>query len=139
MPAPTRRSVAASACSSTASGSRPYSSALPPPPPAIDAAALAQLASDVWYHALWAAKKLRRGEVWVARACVDCYLQARLVELAALDARTLDPAADTWHGGRFLERWADERIVDGLWHSLTRDRDDVPGAIRRKRRVSSIG
>jgi Streptomycin adenylyltransferase len=101
------------------------------PPPAVDAAVLAELTADVWYHALWTAKKLRRGEVWVARACVDCYLQAKLVELAALHARTVDPAADAWHGGRFLERWADERAVDGLRRSLTRDRDDVPAAIRR--------
>jgi Streptomycin adenylyltransferase len=39
--------------------------------------------------------------------------------------------ADTWHGGRFLERWANERVVDALWHSLSRDPDDVAGAIRR--------
>jgi aminoglycoside 6-adenylyltransferase len=99
-------------------------------PPA-DGVPLAQLANDVWYHAVWAAKKLRRGEVWVARSCVDCYLHARLVEMAGLHARALDPTADTWHEGRFLERWADERVVDALWDSLSRDRDDVAGAIRR--------
>jgi len=102
-----------------------------PSPPSSDAAALAQLASDVWYHALWGGKKLRRGELWVARSCVDCYLHARLVELAPLHARASDPAADTWHGGRFLERWAREGVVDGLWNSLSSGRDDVADAIRR--------
>jgi aminoglycoside 6-adenylyltransferase len=62
---------------------------------------------------------------------VDCYLQARLVELAAIHARVVDPTADTWHAGRFLERWADERVVDALWLSLSRDQNDVAGAIRR--------
>ena len=65
-----------------------------PTTPAADAPALTQLASDVWYHALWAAKKLRRGEVWVARSCVDGYLHARLVELVAIRARA-----------RWIRRW----------------------------------
>ena len=103
----------------------------PPAAPAADAPALTQLANDVWYHALWAAKKLRRGEVWVARSCADGYLHARLVELVAIHARALDPTVDTWHAGRFLEQWAPEHVVDALWQSLSRDRHDVAGAIRR--------
>ncbi len=98
---------------------------------AADVPALTQLASDVWYHAVWAAKKLRRGEVWVARSCVDCYLHARLVELVAIHARAVDPTVDTWHAGRFLERWTPEHVLDALWQSLSRDRHDVAGAIRR--------
>ena len=39
--------------------------------------------------------------------CLDGYMKARLVTLLELHARALDPAVDTWHGGRFLERWAD--------------------------------
>lgn len=101
------------------------------PAPPQPARALDELAHDVWYHVLWAAKKLRRGERWVARSCVDCYLHGRLVELAALHARTLEPAADTWHGGRFVERWARPDVVEGLWGSLTQGPDDVAGALRR--------
>jgi aminoglycoside 6-adenylyltransferase len=103
----------------------------PEPAPPVTPAQLEELASDVWYHALWAAKKLRRGELWVARSCVDCYLQARLVEIAALDRRVRDPDVDTWHRGRFLERWADEDVVAELWSSLSRGPDDVAAAIRR--------
>jgi aminoglycoside 6-adenylyltransferase len=102
----------------------------PQAPPA-DAAMLAHLANDVWYHALWAAKKLRRGELWVARSCVDCYLHARLLEIAALHAQALSPAVDTWHGGRFLERWASDDVVAELWDSLARGREDIAAAIRR--------
>ena len=79
-----------------------------------DAAAFRQLASDFWYHALWTAKKLRRGEVFTALECLDCYLKRRLVELLGWHARSLDETVDTWHGGRFLERWADPGALAAL-------------------------
>jgi aminoglycoside 6-adenylyltransferase len=79
-----------------------------------DAASLHELASDFWYHALWAAKKLRRGEVFTAIDCVDGYLKWRLLALLRWHARLLDPTVDTWHGGRFLERWADPGALAAL-------------------------
>jgi aminoglycoside 6-adenylyltransferase len=45
----------------------------PPPPLPTEAAFLNQI-SDFWYHALWAARKLRRGELLVAKQCCDSYL-----------------------------------------------------------------
>ena len=75
---------------------------------------LTELASDFWYHALWTAKKLRRGEVYTAIGCLDGYLKARLVTLLEWQARSLDPSVDTWHGGRFLERWADPGALSAL-------------------------
>jgi aminoglycoside 6-adenylyltransferase len=79
-----------------------------------DAQAFKELASDFWYHALWCARKLRRGEVFTAIQGLDGYLKARLVTLLEWHARALDPAADTWHGGRFLERWADPGALAAL-------------------------
>ena len=73
-----------------------------------------QLAADYWYHALWTAKKLRRGEVFTAIGCLDGYLKARLVTLLEWHARALDPSVDTWHGGRFLERWADPGALSAM-------------------------
>jgi aminoglycoside 6-adenylyltransferase len=33
---------------------------------------------------------------------------------------------DTWHGGRFLEEWADPRLVEALGRAFARyDRDDM--------------
>ncbi len=66
-----------------------------------------ELANDFWYHALWAAKKLRRGEVFTAIECLDGYMKARVVTLLGWHARSVDPSVDTWHAGRFVERWAD--------------------------------
>jgi aminoglycoside 6-adenylyltransferase len=76
--------------------------------------AVTELASDFWYHALWAAKKLRRGEVFTAKGCLDGYMKARLVTMLEWHARAVDPTVDTWHDGRFLERWADPGALSAL-------------------------
>jgi aminoglycoside 6-adenylyltransferase len=102
----------------------------PPEPPRPDAAMLTELASDFWYHALWTAKKLRRGEVFTALDCLDGYLKWRLVTLMAWHARAVDPSVDTWHGGRFLERWADPGALVALDGAYARyDLRDVARAL----------
>jgi aminoglycoside 6-adenylyltransferase len=75
---------------------------------------LTELASDFWYHALWAARKLRRGEVFTAKGCTDGYLKWRLLTLLEWHARAVDPTTDVWHEGRFLERWADPGALAAL-------------------------
>ncbi|MEP7224969.1 MAG: aminoglycoside 6-adenylyltransferase [Actinomycetota bacterium] len=72
------------------------------------------LASDLWYHALWAAKKLRRGEVLTAKGCLDGHMKDRLLTLLEWHARALGPTVDTWHAGRFVERWADPGALAAL-------------------------
>jgi aminoglycoside 6-adenylyltransferase len=83
-----------------------------PAPP--DASAFTELASDFWYHALWAAKKLRRGEVFTALGCLDRLLLSNTVTLLGWHATAVDPSVDTWHGTRFLERWADPGALVAL-------------------------
>jgi aminoglycoside 6-adenylyltransferase len=91
---------------------------------------LTELANDFWYHALWTAKKLRRGEVFTAIECLDAYLKARLATLLAWHARASDPSVDTWHGGRFLERWADPGALAALEDAYARyDLRDVARAL----------
>jgi aminoglycoside 6-adenylyltransferase len=86
----------------------------PEPLPLPDAAAFTELASDFWYHALWAARKLRRGEVYTALGCLDRLLLSNLVTLLRWHARSIDPSVDTWHGTRFVERWADPGVLAAL-------------------------
>ena len=89
-----------------------------------------ELASDFWYHALWTAKKLRRGEVFTAKGGLDGYLKMRLVTLLEWHARAVDPSVDTWHGGRFLERWADPGALAALETAYARyDLRDVARAL----------
>jgi aminoglycoside 6-adenylyltransferase len=82
----------------------------PTPPP--DAAALLQAASDFWYHAVWTAKHLRRGELWWAKSGCDIHMKGLLRQVlewdAALDGR------DPWFRGRFLEEWADPAVLARL-------------------------
>ena len=86
-----------------------------PDPPALpDAAAFDELTSDFWYHALWVARKLRRGEVYTALGGLARLLLSNLVTLLRWHARSLDPAVDTWHGTRFVERWADPGALAAL-------------------------
>jgi aminoglycoside 6-adenylyltransferase len=81
----------------------------------VDQAGFAQIVSDFWYHTVWIAKKLRRGELVVAHECLDGH-QRRL--LLALIRRHAGIHRPIWHGARFLEEWADPRAVgmlSGAW------------------------
>jgi aminoglycoside 6-adenylyltransferase len=72
------------------------------------------LVSDFWYHAVWSARKLRRGELWVAHACVDGYMKRLLLQVIEWRARATTDGGDHWFDGRFLERWADPETVRAL-------------------------
>lgn len=71
---------------------------------------------DFWYHAIWSAKKLRRDEVWMALSCINGYIKWQCV----LPMITWHAGAahgwdyDTWMQGRFLEKWADPRVITAL-------------------------
>lgn len=75
--------------------------------------------NDFIYHYVWTLKKLRRQELWTAKGCSDNYLKWRLLTLSEWHARIINGNAyDTWHCGRFFEKWADPRVVDGMKHSF---------------------
>ena len=65
----------------------------------------AALVHEFWYRAIFAARKLRRGELHVAVQGCNCALRTLLQRALALEARAA--GRDAWHGGRFFERWAD--------------------------------
>ncbi len=71
--------------------------------------------ADFWYHALWAARKLRRGELYTAKGACDGHMKDLLVRMLGWHAgATRGWAIDTWHHGRFLEEWADPRALAQL-------------------------
>lgn len=73
------------------------------------------IANDFWFHTVWTAKHLRRGELWWAKSCCDGYLKNLLLRMLEFHARaTKGPDFDTWMSGRFLETWADPRAVAAL-------------------------
>jgi len=70
---------------------------------------------DFWYHALWTARKLRRGELFTAKEACDGHMKDLLLRMLAWHAgATQGWTYDTWHRGRFLEEWADPRILARL-------------------------
>jgi aminoglycoside 6-adenylyltransferase len=82
--------------------------------------------SDFWYHALWTARKLRRGEVFTAKACCDGRMKWILIRMLEWHAGD----RDTWHDGRFLEEWADPRAITELCDAYARyDAADVERAL----------
>jgi aminoglycoside 6-adenylyltransferase len=97
------------------------------PPQVPSEAEFLQVANDFWYHTVWTAKHLRRGELWWAKGCCDGYLKARLLSMLEWHARATRGAEhDTWMRGRFLEEWADPRAVMELRRAFARyDTDEI--------------
>lgn len=90
------------------------------------------LVNDFWYHTVWTAKHLRRGELWLAHSCCDMYLKELLRRMMEWHARAArGGAVDTWMRGRFLEEWAGPEAAAALPFVFARhDPEDVWRALR---------
>ncbi len=88
--------------------------------------------NDFWFHTVWTAKHLRRGELWWAKGCCDSYLKGLLRQMLEWHAQaTRGGQVDTWMRGRFLEEWADPRAVAALPHAFAHyDAGDVWQALQ---------
>lgn len=102
--------------------------AMPEPLPApLTQGALDAVLNDFWYHAVWLARKLRRGEVFVAHECLEGnqrHLLMRIIRWLAGD----DGAA--WHGTRFMEEWMPETVrgrISATW--AAHDPGDIARAL----------
>ena len=81
--------------------------------PEITEEGFSNLVNDFFFHNIWACKKLLRGELWSAKMCIDAYLKNLLLKVIELHCFIVD-GADVWHDGRFLDRWADQSIIEEL-------------------------
>jgi aminoglycoside 6-adenylyltransferase len=98
----------------------PPSTAAPVVGPPSEAEFLA-IVNEFWYRAVWAAKKLRRGELYIAVGQTNGALLRLLREMLERHARaTRGWQSDTWHDGRFLEQWADPRALAALREAYAR-------------------
>jgi aminoglycoside 6-adenylyltransferase len=71
--------------------------------------------NDFWFHAVWTAKKLKRGEFWTAKNCCDVYMKSILLKMIAWHECALHGwDKETWYNGRFIESWAGEVVVERL-------------------------
>ena len=88
------------------------------------------LTNDFYFHIIWAAKKLLRGELWSAAMNVNGYQKKNLLRMIEMYARQTKDC-DTWHDGRFLDCWADDSIRAALQGCFARyDAGDIAAAIR---------
>ena len=81
--------------------------------PQISESEFLNLTNDFYFHNIWAAKKLLRGELWSAKMCEDGYLKNHLLKMIELYCYQKD-GRDVWHDGRFIDRWADDWILEKL-------------------------
>ena len=73
------------------------------------------IVNDFWFHSVWTAKKLKRGELWTAMLCVDSYMKRKLLSIIEYYAQAVHGADyNTWHSGRFIEEWAEKWITEKL-------------------------
>lgn len=87
----------------------------------LDRARFDEVAADFWHHAVWIARKLARGELFVATSSL-AGRQAQLLR----EAIEWNAAGDAWFRGRFLERWAGADVLDALRGAFpTYDRESV--------------
>lgn len=90
------------------------------------------LANDFWYHTVWSAKHLRRGELWWAKAGVDMRLKGLLQCMLEWHAQAVNRGSrGVWTRGRFLEEWADPRTMEELPNAFAHyDAGDIAQALR---------
>jgi aminoglycoside 6-adenylyltransferase len=91
-----------------------------------------EVVNDFWFHTVWTAKKLRRGELWTAKRCCDDYMKRELLlRMLEWQRRAEEPGADTWFNGRFIEQWASPAALEKLRIAFAHyDEQDVWRALR---------
>lgn len=91
-----------------------------------------EVVHDFWFHTVWTAKKLRRGELWVATTCNNVYMKRLLLRMMEWHAQaTQGREWDIWFDGRFIEQWASPQVVRELPKVIAHyDGDDVWRALK---------
>ncbi|MFX0113917.1 MAG: aminoglycoside 6-adenylyltransferase [Candidatus Hodarchaeota archaeon] len=77
-------------------------------------------ANDFLFHIIWSAKKIQRGELWLAHQCLGGYLKQRcllpMIEWFMLAQHEWN--YDVWYSGRFIEEWIDPEVLAALKNAL---------------------
>ena len=91
-----------------------------------------EVVNDFWFNTVWIAKKLRRGELWVAASSNNEYMKRLLLQMTEWYTRaTQGCERDVWYDGRFIEQWAAPWVVKELTKVIAYyDSDDVWRALK---------
>lgn len=87
--------------------------------------------NDFWFHAVWTTKKLRRGELWTAKLCLDSHMKNLVLKMMEWHTHAVGPRNyDTWFNGRFVEEWADPHALEDLRYAFAYyDANDLARAL----------
>src|SRR6266849_6881985 len=87
--------------------------------------------NEFWYFAVLMTKKLRRGELWTASRINNCSMKHLLLQMLEWHARASNGwDYDTWHGGSFIEHWADPRAVNALSNAFAHyNKEDISNSL----------
>jgi aminoglycoside 6-adenylyltransferase len=84
-----------------------------------------EIVNDFWFHTVWTAKKLRRGELWVATTCINEYMKRIMLQMMEWHTQaTKGGERDVWFDGRFIEQWAYPWVVKELPKVIAHYNDD---------------
>jgi aminoglycoside 6-adenylyltransferase len=96
----------------------PYFSPIPLRPPTQEE--FLEVINSFWYLALYTAKKLLRGELWLVQVW-DAKIKEDVLKILEWHARAHNGwDYDTWYYGHFLEDWASPRAVKELGKTFAR-------------------
>ena len=99
------------------------------PTPPLSEEEFHNLTNDFWFHSVWTVKKILRGELFTAKSCLDIYMKRLLLTLIETHSR-LSGDMDIWYTGRFIEKWADKWIIEGLANAYSKyNRSDMINAL----------
>ena len=71
--------------------------------------------NDFWFHSVWTVKKIKRGELFIAKGCLDNYMKQKLLRIIEYHSKsTYGENYNTWYDGRFIEKWAESWIIERL-------------------------
>lgn len=107
---------------------QPGALAAPQPP---TEAELRLVVSELLYHIIWAFKKIKRNELWVAVNCINTHMKGLLLRLIETHNLVVRGSPDVLqYNGRFLEQRTDPEILAKLAFCFTRyDRADAIAAL----------
>ncbi len=107
---------------------RPCILPAPPPRPVPGQAEFDNLIANILLELTRAAKLARRGELWRAAGAINTDVQGNLLTLIELHSGTnRDSGGFAWYYGRFLEEWADPRVLAALPDTFA---ENTPQGIR---------
>ncbi|WP_180953483.1 aminoglycoside 6-adenylyltransferase [Bacillus sp. T33-2] len=93
---------------------------------------------DFYYHAVWTMKKMLRGELWVAKDCLDDNMKSLLLQMIEWHAKAVNQT-EPWHNGRFIEKWADPRAVQAFIHLFaTYEKEDMHRALLKSMKLFAL-